>query len=185
MSRILKLPVILPAITLWPEWAWAVAWLDKRIENREWAASRSYWRTLIAIHAGTNIGGRGGKIARREGIEALIESAAMCGWHVEEDRERSYGDGSVGLRAARHDAKDGSLIEAPVVSRAIIAVAELVDCVWDNPEEGWGIGPCQWRLANVRRLPNPIGGVPGSQGIWMLPSHVRAQVADELEASAA
>lgn len=182
-----EMPSMLPAITLWPEWAWAIAWLDKRIENRDWAAGEYYRGRLIAIHAGANIGGRPAKIAVREGLDALMSTAYECGWYVSEDREKTLrsADGSVALQATRYDMTDDLVVIAPIVRKAIVAVAELVDCVWDAPDAGWGVGPCQWRLANVRRLADPIGGVPGAQGIWRVSTLVRDQIARQLEETAA
>lgn len=49
------------AITLWPEWAYAVAHLGKNIENRTWEPPDGLLGQMIAIHGGVSIGGRASK----------------------------------------------------------------------------------------------------------------------------
>ena len=43
------------ALTLWPEWAWAICHLGKNVENRSWVIPPG----LYALHAGKRFGGRG------------------------------------------------------------------------------------------------------------------------------
>lgn len=45
------------ALTLWPEWAYAVAHLGKDVENRSWPPPQTVIRKRIAIHGGASIGG--------------------------------------------------------------------------------------------------------------------------------
>lgn len=70
------------ALTLWPEWAWAIANLDKRVENRTWAPPISMVGKRIAIHSGASIGGRKGRVARREGLSAMMSMAARACWKI-------------------------------------------------------------------------------------------------------
>jgi activating signal cointegrator 1 len=77
---------------------------------------------------------------------------------------------------------------------AVVAVAEIVDC---RPMGGlngvspshdldrvfgiWSEGRWAWRLANVRRLPEPIPW-PGAQGFWNVPADLERLVKASLEA---
>ena len=48
----------LRALTLWPEWAWAIHHLDKRVENRGWPIPAGEW---FALHAGKSPTGPGAR----------------------------------------------------------------------------------------------------------------------------
>ncbi len=66
------------------------------------------------------------------------------------------------------------------VSGAIIAVADLVDCV-DGVEapSRWTCGPIAWRLDNVRLLAEPVP-VSGRLGLWTPTSTVMWRVLSQL-----
>ena len=70
-------PQSLQALTLWPEWAWAIVHLGKRVENRSWSIPRGKW---FALHAGKHIGGKSGAAASIEGIESLCTMARRAEW---------------------------------------------------------------------------------------------------------
>lgn len=72
------------AVTLWPEWAAAIAWLDKLVENRQWAPSAAQlgpggW---VCIHAGGTVGGLGRAPKSRELFEAHLDDRADALWSV-------------------------------------------------------------------------------------------------------
>ncbi len=66
------------ALTLTPEWAWAVCRLGKRVENRTWAPPASAIGTTIALHAGS----------KRPDWPAVELMARLSGWSV----VRPWGD---------------------------------------------------------------------------------------------
>lgn len=59
------------AITLWPEWAYAILHCGKDVENRGWRIPPGRY----ALHAGRHIGGKPGKEAERAGAVSLIRLA--------------------------------------------------------------------------------------------------------------
>ena len=63
------------ALTLTPEWAWAVTALDKRVENRTWRPPERMIGQRIAIHAGK----------ARPDIGAVELMAGCSGWRVTRD----------------------------------------------------------------------------------------------------
>jgi hypothetical protein len=134
------------AITLWPEWAWAICALGKRVENREWLPGpRLIVGDRLAIHAGKHLGGRAGEPAADEASDAVLDMYRRAtgetfppGWpDAFEDCPRS----------------------------AIVAVATVTG--FDrNQRTGWDVpGAWHWRLGDVRVLPVPVP-CRGAQGLW-------------------
>jgi len=185
------------AVTLWPEWAAAIAWLDKRCENRTWEPSAAQigpggW---VCIHAGGTVGGLGRAPKTRELFEAHLEDradalrdvfdmAARAGWSWSYDASRPVDmagrlDQLVDLRHAEKGvAADPRQIVLPSYS-AIVAVARVVGV--DREERtGWDVpGAVHWRLADVRRLAEPVS-CRGAQGLWLVPDDVAAAVRERL-----
>ena len=75
----------LRALTLWPEWAWAVCHLGKNVENRSWPIPRGMVGETIAIHAGARFGGREIPPAHAAGEIGAVAFAA--GWDSRSDSE--------------------------------------------------------------------------------------------------
>ena len=153
------------ALTLWPEWAWAICYLDKLVENRGWAPPESLIGQRIAIHAGAHIGGRKGKFARAEGVEAVLTTAVHAGWEISEQFVRGH-DIFVEMR------KGAPLVEfnpGKITTGAIVAHARLAQVREGDPDEhsGWYFGPCGWRIEDVVVLAEPIP-MSGAQGLWEL-----------------
>ena len=48
---------LMKAITVYPEWAIAIRYLGKNIENRSWRPAEDHLGTRIALHAGMKYGG--------------------------------------------------------------------------------------------------------------------------------
>jgi hypothetical protein len=157
------------ALTLWPEWAWAIAWLDKRVENREWRPGDEWLCRRFAIHAGKNIGGRPGKRARSEGLDAFVETAYVAGW----DLEPCVRGDDVTMRFRRSG--DAKFSESTIVRSGVVAVATLEDVIdeWRRyPDDSlrsspWFVGRFGWVLSAVVRLPEPVM-VGGAQRLWSL-----------------
>jgi len=170
------------ALTLWPEWAWAVRRLGKDVENRTWRPPSSVVEgTRIAIHAGATFGGGQlkGKFSVERVFDPVAQMARRAGWRV-------------GYDVASNMIKAYS-VEAPVVIQDrmlaidqgyVVAVAEfdslLVPGVDDPREWPWWV-PEQfgWRLRNIRPLTNGVM-CRGRQRLWRLPQDVRDAVVTRL-----
>ena len=139
------------AITLWPEWAYAIRHLGKDVENRgdtskrSYVALRGYVGERIAIHAGAYIGGRPDghgplKWRSSDGMRAMLYTAS---------------------RAA------GRTIHVPsplVVRRRIVCTAVIGAPVTDHPSP-WAVpGAWQFPLLDVR--PASSGVLGGALGVW-------------------
>jgi len=149
------------ALSLHPEWAFAVAQLDKRIENRSRMMPRTHAGRRFAIHAGACVGGRTIKAARLRGCVAMLEAAVSAGWSVSDGRMTlSKGDRLVTLDSA-----------ASIATSAIVATA-IVRAVLDRtptPTEPWHVaGEYGYVLEEVEVLPVPIPAAPGALGFWSL-----------------
>lgn len=176
------------ALTLWPEWAWAICNLGKRVENRSERFARMIAGQVgdgwLAIHAGKNIGGGPGWSATYEGIDDVITMAIEEMWDVSTDQrddegndicpdlyaEFSRGEHTVTVRASE------------ITTSAIVAVCRVRGVLppglaypWKVPTSG------ALKLDDVRVLPKPVF-CGGRQGLWTLPEDaeraVMAQVGD-------
>lgn len=157
------------AATLWPEWAWAVAHLNKNRENRMWWEERLRGQWLC-IHGGASIGGepmpkRCGAYPLAAHIEALDDVAAMAdhaGCFVE--------------------ARNRLTIETVLrEGRGIVAVCKVPGYEVGNAR-GWYAGRPQfgWILENVITLPQPVP-CRGAQRLWELPGDVEQQVREQVQ----
>jgi hypothetical protein len=151
------------ALTLWPEWNWAIDNLDKLVENRGWPLPPAMQGKRIAIHAGAYIGGRKGAPATREGIEAVAEMATSAGWTVTADGLHAllFTKGEIVRR----------LTAESIVRSAITCTVVLASCTPPGPvlpDDGWYAGDYGFRLADKQTLPEPIH-CSGAQGFWTLP----------------
>lgn len=166
----------LRALTLWPEWAWAICHLDKRIENRSWSPTRVGLKAgdWFAIHAGKYIGGRRGRPATIGGLAAVGEMAANAGW-----RPHLFGRALMCTRlGAAPSSEDPTLIPTFCPSSAVVAVVRLGSygpgLALDT--SGWAVpGSWRWHLNEVCVLPRPVP-CGGHQGLWTMPPDVLAAV---------
>jgi hypothetical protein len=145
------------ALTLWPEWAWAICNLDKRVENRTWVPNQKYIGKQIAIHAGKKIGG--GKIKQVDSLIGMVEMAQVAGWECDvDDKVLRFSKG--GRMVDFHPWK--------IATSSIVSVATITDFVHD---EGlpWGAqGQWHWLLEDVMVLDEPFR-CAGSQRLWQVP----------------
>lgn len=154
----------LRALTLWPEWAWAAHYLDKRVENRSWALPVGEW---FALHAGKHIGGRPGPRACEEAWDAIHYMASQAGW------ARSF-DGSGRLRRHGVEAIYGT---AKVQTSAILGIFRVTRI---DPRGRGDLGA--WRVpdqvGNVFEYTPIAAPVPcrGAQGLWPVPLDVAERV---------
>lgn len=154
------------ALTVKQPWAWAIAHGQKDVENRRWTTS---YRGLLAIHAGA-AWDEGGGWDRRV-IQAVLHYGQPAG----------HFDPPLKVEGFTHSGDPIALLREPhrFVPGAVIAVADLIDVTRDDPS-GWA-EPDQfhWRLANVRRLDQPIPA-KGALGLWTLPYEIEAAVHGQL-----
>lgn len=164
------------ALTLWPEWGWATMFLDKDIENREWAPPEELLGEYVAIHNGAHIGGRPAKVARREGLEAVCGSAQIAGWVL--DEVVSETDGRVRICARRPEAKSAE--PTWILPGAIIGLRQLVRVVHEEDDDDqvdntWFVGSYGWVWGERKILAEPIA-CSGRQRLWSVPLPDRQRI---------
>ena len=167
------------ALTLWPEWAVAVAHLGKDVENRKWAPTASHFGTRIAIHSGIEIGGRTGKARTAEGLASLTQTAYHAKRPVESEQIEDTQEYRVRLRLPTQ--RGASFPWRPIVRGAIIATVQL-DGVTDvrdhtGPIPPWAHpdSPFWWHLSDVYVLPTPIPW-KGCLGLWRVDPTITAKL---------
>lgn len=173
------------ALTLWPEWAFAIAHLGKDVENRSYPLGDL--PTPLCIHAGAYIGGATSQHACEAGLEGLFTHASAAGWGLEHGTERGADGPNVWI-AGQHE--DGRVLSRMFIrKRAILAIA-----VFDRVEQigsrllplhtdPWVASDCfAWRARDVLKLAEPVRCKVGQQGLWRIkPSHfqkLQTQIAD-------
>ena len=144
------------ALTLWPEWAWAIRRLGKDVENRSWAPPGYLVGRRLAIHAGAFVGGRKGSVAEEEGVDALVYMADRAGWTLRVE------DGAISAAKGQRSVKER------IAVRAIVATVRL-DGWTSESESPWAVpGQVHWLLSAVE----PVAALPrmnGRQGLWDVP----------------
>ena len=157
------------ALTLWPEWAWAICNLTKRVENRSRGPDKRLkpgdW---FAIHAGAHLGGRKGKPAHYEALTSLQVMAERAEYHTE-IRAGALHVGSKGTRI-----KDHRLDIPGACRRHIVALARYQYSGENNPSRWATTGAVSWQLgARIIRVPRSIR-LSGKQGLWVVPEEHQA-----------
>lgn len=137
------------ALTLRHPWAFAVARLGKRIENRTWRPPASLVGQFVAIHGGAS-----------PRIRARMREA------MEDARRILYtipGAQDLAIAALGPDVK-----LAQMVTPGIVCIARVlgVETECDDP---WFHGPFGWVLDDVFALPDPVP-CRGAQGLWDVPA---------------
>jgi len=170
------------AVTLWPEWAFAIACFQKRVENRGWFPPDSVIGKTIAIHAGRVLGGGA---CRDRAMRAVCEMARDAGWHYQKNGDCDY---SLQMAHGREHPEWGAAVmsraefrEDLIPKGAIVATAVLDRVTYRPVEDGrvfgymvppWGVeGAKHWRLTDVRLLEEPVE-CRGYQRLWEVPSDV-------------
>lgn len=161
------------ALTLWPEWAWAICHLGKDVENRSIQMTSFVQRAIgkgwLAIHAGVHVGGRPGFPATREGVWSVCSMATRAGWA---DDQRLSGD----VEFSRQGVQVYLSLDA-IPKGAIVALVRIGPGSSSSP---WAVpGQGQIGLLEVRPLPRPVP-CKGAQGLWTPPTSVCADVQAQL-----
>jgi hypothetical protein len=158
-------------LTLWPEWAWAILALGKRVENRGWALPVGEW---FGLHAGARIGGTGSQGAIRNGIDAVITASTRAGW-----RWRSAMNTPMEIDAKKMaviGATHGQIVRKVPTSQIVgLFRVDLVHLPGQGPADGWRVPDQFGNVFRFRPLASPIT-CGGAQGLW----RADEKVADEL-----
>lgn len=158
------------AITLWPEWAWAICYLDKRIENRRWFPFTRHINTRICIHAGANIGGKPGYVNAEDGFDDVAYMAEGAGWYVRTSPGMVHKK-EVYYASFTKDEETVDISTLTVPRKSIVAVATLTGAhkpVISNFRKmpPWAVsGQYHWYLKDVDVLDEPIE-CRGAQLFW-------------------
>lgn len=169
--------ILTHAITLWPEWAWAVCHLGRDVVPLPERALRSVLDTVgsrpVAVYASAHEPhGQRVRVCR---MHALITRADRAGWRMTTDPHN-------GNREFRHqDSRHATVMsyEGPPVG-AIVAVARVrrgtTYSPWANP------GLASLELVAVQVLPVPVFIMqPHPERVWYLPEQADIAVSQVLE----
>lgn len=174
------------ALTLWPEWSYAIAGMEdhlpepfcsmeredleqylKRVENRSWCRRSMVGRWLM-IHAGATIGG--GQFRQVDAIEA-VKDMAFTAMEAEIEIDPRNIVTSAVVAVARIEGFVQRRGTHPVYHRGVLSQFEpmkLSPKWWVEEEIGW-------LLSDVVRLPQPVR-CGGAQGLWRPAEEIRLQV---------
>lgn len=144
------------AITIWPEWAYAILQLGKDVELRTWPCWRSLVGQDIVLHAGAHVGGPGPKAEGRANVRHFLLRVAAATGHAPPP----------GLGEA----------VAPLRGR-FAGLAQLGEPTLTHPSP-WADPDGQvwaWPLLERRALVEPIPH-RGAQGLWRVPDELAAQL---------
>lgn len=133
------------ALTLWPEWAYAVHNLGKRVENRTWPIPVGVW---FCLHAGKYVGGSASRAHHQEGLESLAFMANRAGVKIPQHRLDIELSAILGRFRVTHN-------EAP----------------YKGDLEGWRVPAQVGNVFEYEPLPSPIP-CKGAQGLWTVPDDV-------------
>lgn len=151
------------ALTLYPEWAWAILHLGKDVENRLWLPPRALAGQWVALHAGAHVGGRPGQVARTEGMLGLYEMAHRAGW-MEVAQTLPTDDPFWWERGAQRAHEPMS---HEVTRRAIVGIVRFSSPA--RSTSPWAVpGQHHWPILQVVALPAPVL-CPGALGLWRVP----------------
>ena len=179
-----------PALTLWPEWAWAIdlpELLAKRVENRGYALPIGVWTYL---HAGKHIGGKPGRPSLEGGLRSVERMARDAG--LQSATLLDYRDGGAllvggsahlfGSLERAPVAMEGT-VRRPIVTSAILGKFRVLRVLPPGVVEdtdgvrGWKVPDAYGNVFEYRRLNQPIP-CKGAQGLWRPPEAVEMEIAN-------
>lgn len=164
-------------ITLWPEWAWAVCKLGKDVENRtRQPPSTLKPGDLLAIHAGTYLGGT----QRHQSIGAIFEPVSVmarrAGWRL---GTKAADNTIIGFSILTPTTFEKKVHEIP--KGAVVTVTRYAGVLepCKSPQGAWvpwwAGDQYGWKLEEVRTLVSPVS-CRGQQGLWNLPPEIEEAV---------
>lgn len=159
------------ALTLWPEWVWAIHHLDKRVENRGWAIPKGEW---FALHAGKSIGGTGriyrGNLrcneAMAEAAHGVAEMAERAGW---------ASDGTIRRSTFIRGAQSTEWDIGTITVSAIVGLFRVHDHITGD-HGGWHAPSQIGSVFDYVPLVEPVA-CKGAQGLWTVPADVVERMA--------
>lgn len=146
------------ALTLKHPWAFAIAHLGKRIENRSWKPWPSIIGEFIAIHGGAEPKGN-----------ALRESNKL-GYFI----NKQFRAEITKYQGEKYRGRPAYHSHADMITPGIVAIARVTGYVTES-ESPWFEGPVGWTLDEVHTLPEPIQ-ITGAQGLWEVPTEIVARI---------
>jgi hypothetical protein len=169
MEPPMHLPLL--ALSCWPEWAWAICYLGKSIENRgrrqapAWLVGR--W---FCIHGTQSVGGRpmvNGKATWQvhgAAVQEMLSIARLAG-------------------AAERIPSKVTMRQILDRGRGIVAVARMAEIRPPIAQRiGWHMPNCWgYYLPDVHVLKEPVP-CGGALGFWRVPSELHGQIAQQLPA---
>lgn len=167
------------AITLWPEWAWAICALGKNVENRTWRPTLRNCEQF-AIHAGNSFGGYLASGLTIEDIfEPVFEMASRAGWSLGYQRTGN-------LIKGRHESSQASIEQeiSKIPTGKVVAITTLLG-VRDPSKGGNGVWPWWaedqygWMLRDTVVLPRPVLA-KGCRSLWYMPDDVLDAVTQQI-----
>lgn len=158
------------ALTLWPEWAWAVTHLDKDVENRGYDLLKADSRLRrtngrMFIHAGASIGGPAAGVRdRRAALDGVLHTARAAGWVL---------DAAGGAYVLRKGERAVPWQPEEITRGALVSVVTVTGSIQGRIISPWQ-NPAEWanRLADITRLEKPIP-CKGLQRIWSVRDQLR------------
>jgi hypothetical protein len=172
------------AVTLWPEWAFALAHLGKRCENRTWTLRLDHLPLALCIHAGAFVGGANTATALEDGLAGLFHHASAAGWGLEHSIRKGADGMNVWISGRNEDGR--VLPRTYLARRSHVAVAvfdrvdELEPGLFVRPDDPWAVGPMVWRAARVVTLREPLTCREGKLGLWSLTERHFATISTRL-----
>jgi hypothetical protein len=160
------------ALTIWPEWVWAIVYLDKRVENRSWPLPTWMRGEELAIHAGGVVGGR--LLEPWEAIDSVTQMANRENWSTSDTRSGAF--------FSKDDSGLFYLNVRTLTCGAVAAVATVEDVVRATVASAlpWAVpGQFQFVLGDVKPI-EPVS-CRGFQKLWNLPEDIEATVRERLK----
>lgn len=146
-------------LTIYPEYVWAIMFLDKDREYRAFHPFKEIVGARLAIQAGAHIGGRRGMKGRSDGLESLTAMARRAGWTV----DAAGGPEALSLTFTKGD-RSVVMVPDQILKGAIVATA-LISDVTEDSSEPWSADIYGWKLADLEILATPIP-CKGMPGLW-------------------
>lgn len=186
------------ALTLWPEWAWAIMHLGKDVENRTWHPPKNILGQRIALHAGRKVGRRyepfvKGALPYYDFVVSMARDAGILPRYIRGKREGFNGEFVVGIqwyadkdmdiygRAYNCGDTIQEMIFEEILLGVVFATARIEACSVYRKNEGWvrspwaAEGQYTWKLNDLVILEKPVQ-CQGKQALWTLSPEVEVKV---------
>lgn len=183
----------LRALTIWPEWVYAILYLGKSVENRVWNVRGAFLGKRIAIHSGAHFGGTETKMFAKN-FWPVIEIAKSMGYSYEDIYSEVGGSHWVGFDVFSPEGKKMFPMDSRIITRgAIVATAVVQSCSFlypgderyadGTPKTAWSAeGQYGWRLSDIDILQEPIPA-KGKQRVWKVSPEAIEKILEQRDAA--